>query len=287
MAQNNQICNPDDPEMNINVIEIVREWNNVALENRVNQDPSASIFNFMTYWMAFNLLYCEKHFGYNGNNNNDRIYNFDTNLSNNVLIKNDFKSQKLLSEHLRKRYGNDLIDCYISKNSKFIDPLKSSERTLIILYIDTIIDSITKPNVFNSIKSCCNELLKNPVSNGIKTYSKKQLETEHENSLSKYKQLCDNSRSDEKRRFDGKLKSYEKDINSFERSILSYDIITDNQEQDKRQIIAILMSIYQIRCNLFHGGKRPTPDIGRDCQLVSEAAQIMKIIIEIALDMKG
>ena len=54
------------------------------------------------------------------------------------------------------------------------------------------------------------------------------------------------------------------------------DLLNDGNNKLSR-IQILFMYIYQVRCNLFHGNKTPTPE--RDWRLVESSAQILEIVL--------
>ncbi len=64
---------------------------------------------------------------------------------------------------------------------------------------------------------------------------------------------------------------------------MRYQKLVENDEKDK--IIALFKTMYQVRCNLFHGSKRI--DDNRDKELVKSATVILKGYLEVLLDVKN
>ena len=50
------------------------------------------------------------------------------------------------------------------------------------------------------------------------------------------------------------------------------------KEKEKEKVIALFMTIYQIRCNLFHGQKGPIPE--RNVDLVGKSAKILEFFLK-------
>lgn len=53
-----------------------------------------------------------------------------------------------------------------------------------------------------------------------------------------------------------------------------YINICDESAKSRKRIVSLFMTIYRVRCNLFHGMKRPYP--GRDYNLVRDSADILE-----------
>jgi len=57
--------------------------------------------------------------------------------------------------------------------------------------------------------------------------------------------------------------------------------IRDGHRNTTERAISLLLSVYQVRCNLFHGGK--SPDNRRDLKLVESSAEIMNGYLRVLL----
>lgn len=135
------------------------------------------------------------------------------------------------------------------------------ERKQIEDYIEKCDQTLQAFNAFSATQNI-KEILSKPV-----------VDTRYDIFGSKYSSL----KGDEAVQF---LQQQSNDRNriSFERSIRNYS----NLKLCQNTIIgrtALLLTIYQIRCNLFHGDKNPMND--RDCMLVKEAAYVMKNYLDV------
>ena len=54
----------------------------------------------------------------------------------------------------------------------------------------------------------------------------------------------------------------------------------NRESEDKAE--ALLMSIYQVRCNLFHGNK--DPELKRNYDLIESSARILEILLPVLRD---
>ena len=68
---------------------------------------------------------------------------------------------------------------------------------------------------------------------------------------------------------------------NIDKSKYYYNIIVNKENNEKLRIMCIILSIYQVRNNLFHGGK--SPNVDRDLKLVSECADLLEIILKTVL----
>ena len=57
-----------------------------------------------------------------------------------------------------------------------------------------------------------------------------------------------------------------------------FKVIRDGRGNTVERATCLLLSVYQVRCNLFHGGK--SPDDKRDLKLVESSAEIMNGYLE-------
>ena len=223
---------------------VVKEKENAGeLSLPVSSDDA---FRFMTYWMAFNSLYSE-------------IYKirFERDQSTISNLKNKY-SYTPQSDALFN--GKDNIICinrldkdeWFNTNKEYPNV---RENTQIILYTDTIIQNLQKKFDFNYYIENCNELAKQPISSGSTGKS--------------YKEFIE--------RFPQRLCERDK------RNLFYYcSIFIDNSAPFRIKMMSLILTIYQIRCNLFHGQKDPTID--RDLALISEAASVMEKILFVILE---
>lgn len=58
--------------------------------------------------------------------------------------------------------------------------------------------------------------------------------------------------------------------------------LCDYNEMPEARIKALFMTIYRVRCNLFHGMKNPTPK--RDFRLISDSADILEECLPVLMD---
>ena len=60
-----------------------------------------------------------------------------------------------------------------------------------------------------------------------------------------------------------------------------YKDIREGRGNTPERATSLLLSVYQVRCNLFHGGK--SPDNKRDLKLVESSAEIMNGYLRVLL----
>lgn len=61
-----------------------------------------------------------------------------------------------------------------------------------------------------------------------------------------------------------------------------YKTLCNPKASNKDKVKALFCSIYRVRCNLFHGSKRPDP--GRDLELIKSSCEILEICIPRLID---
>ncbi len=269
-----------------NILPIVSKWNECAVNSHMNPASSAAIFSFMTYWMSFNLLFEETNFR---KINNTIYYNFFAHNigredeSYNYNFKTLAKNERCLYKKIQKKYTDNFCNhffdsSYLADNphktkeiqnnikniSKYIPFIGThndlTERQKILLYTDSIILDLKKSNIIDIMDKSA-EIRKYPIVEGRTTYN--ELLSEYETQKRDLQDL--------------KKSNILKNAEYWHRMIKP-----QNNCSEECRIMAYIFTIYQIRCNLFHGSKIPHDQ--RDESLVSEAAEIMKAVINSVLN---
>lgn len=63
--------------------------------------------------------------------------------------------------------------------------------------------------------------------------------------------------------------------NAYERSVDNYNKLCNGDPEER--MVSLILTIYQVRCNLFHGSKTPSgPRETRDSELIESSAEIME-----------
>lgn len=173
--------------------------------------------------------------------------------------KHDNKHYKQDGDDRRLKRLSEALENYEENEKRFIGGIAQfeenenkafSEKLEIILYLDSIINELATYG-YDKLIDSCTEILDRPVLKG--------------NELLSY----DEAKTKEKYRI----------------ATRNYERITGRIRcSEKSKITYLIMTIYQVRCNLFHGSKKPLED--RDQKLVYESSVIMEKVLRVIFSME-
>lgn len=166
-----------------------------------------------------------------------------------------FRQDEMLSELSKNYEDNELNDAYENLNLLKDGKVKTYvEKFQILYYLSSIIERLTTFG-YDKLVDNCDVIKSNPVLNGTQDPSKEK--------------------EDSNRRLNEKTKKA--------KNIYKY-ITKENKCSEKIRITYLIMTIYQVRCNLFHGSKKP--DYERDEKLVYESSVIMERVLRVIFSME-